>query len=78
MEDTNHQFLPFPAGLILVSWDVISMYPSIDNKVGIGACKAALDNREKLSPSTDCLLEVITITLECNNSTFNKKNYRQN
>ena len=78
MEDTNHRFLQFPAGSILVSWDIISMYPSIDNKVGIGACKAALDNREKLSPSTHCLLEVIKITLECNNSTFNKKNYRQN
>ena len=59
------------------SWDVISMYPSIDNEVGLGACKAALDRRDKLSPSTDCLLEVIKITLECNNSTFNK-HYRQN
>ena len=54
------------------------MYPSIDNEVGLAACKEALDRREKLSPSTDCLLEAIKITLECNNSTFNKKHYRQN
>ena len=58
------------------------MYPSIDNKVGLAgaldACKTALDRREKLSPSTDCLLEAIKITLECNNSTFNNKHYHQN
>ena len=54
------------------------MYPSIDNEVGLAACKEALDRIEKLSPSTECLLEAIKITLECNNSTFNKKHYRQN
>ena len=54
------------------------MYPVIDNKVGLDTCKAALDHREKLSPSTDCLLEAIKITLECNNSTFNNKHYHHN
>ena len=81
VEDINRRFSPFspfPAGTLLVSWDVISMYPSIHNKVGLDACKAALDRREKLSPSADCLLEAIKITLECNNSTFNNKHYRQN
>ena len=70
--------MPFPVGTVLVSWDVISMYPSIDNEVGLGTCKVALDRRDKLSPSTDCLLEAIKITLKCNNSTFNNKHYRQN
>ena len=65
-------------GILLVSWDVISMYPSIDNEVGLGTCKAALDRRDKLPPSTDSLLEAIKITLKCNNSTFNNKHYRQN
>ena len=78
VEDINHRFSPFPAGTLLVSWDVISMYPSIDNEVGLSSCKAALNRREKLSPSTDCLLEAIKITLECNNSTFNNKHYHQN
>ena len=54
------------------------VHPSIDNEVGLGACNAALDRRDKLSHSTDCLLEAIKITLECNNSTFNYKHYRQN
>ena len=77
VEDINRRFSPFPAGTLLVSWDVISMYPSID-KVGLDACKTALDHREKLSPITDCLLEAIKIALECNNSTFNNKHYCQN
>ena len=54
------------------------MYPGIDYEVGLSACKAALNRREKLSPSTDCLLKAIKITLECNNSTFNNKHYRHN
>ena len=54
------------------------MYPGIDNEVGLAASKEALDLREKVSSSTECLLEAIKITLECNNSTFNEKHYRQN
>ena len=78
VEDINRHFFPFPAGTLLVLWDVISMCPSIDNKVVLGACKAALDHREKLSPNADCLPEAIKITLKCNNSTFNNKHYCQN
>ena len=73
--EINNKFSPFPAGTLLVSLVVISMYPSIDNKVGLAACKEALDHREHTSPSTECLLEAIKITLECNNSMFNKKHY---
>ena len=63
--DINNKFSPFPAGTLLVSWDVISIYPCTDNGVCLAACKEALDRREKLSPSTECLLETIKITLEC-------------
>ena len=44
--EITHKFSPFPAGTLLVSWDVISMYPSIDNEVSLAACKEALDRRE--------------------------------
>ena len=77
-EEINRRFSPFPAGTLLVLWDVISMYPNIDIKVGLDACKTPLNHREKLSPSTDLLLEAIKITLKCNNSIFNNKHYRQN
>ena len=71
--EINNKFSPFPAGTLLISWDVICMNLSIDNEVGLAACKEALDRREHTSPSTDCLLEAIKIGLECNNSIFNKK-----
>ena len=54
------------------------MYPSIDNEVGLAACKEALDRSEQASPSTEYLLEAIKITLECNNSIFNIRHCRQN
>ena len=54
------------------------MYPNINNEMGISACKRALDKRTTLSQSTECLLEAIKIALDCNNSSFNNKHYRQN
>ena len=32
------------------------MYPSTDNEGGLAAYREALDHKEKLSPSTECLL----------------------
>ena len=39
IEDINYKFAPFPKGTLLVSWDVMFMYPSINNEMGISACK---------------------------------------
>ena len=78
IKDINHKFAPFPEGTLLVSWDVISMHPSINNEMAISACKRALDKRTTFSPSTECLLKAITIMLDYNNSSFNNKHYRQN
>jgi hypothetical protein len=41
---------PFPEGTILVSWDVIGMFPNIDNNLGIAAITKALNNRAKKLP----------------------------
>ena len=76
--DINNKFSPFPEGILLVSWNVISLYPCIDNEVGLAVCMEALVRGEKLSPKTKCLHEAVKITLECNNSTFNRKHYHQN
>ena len=70
--EINNKFSPFPTGTLMVSWDVISMYPSTDNEVDLAACKEALDRKKHTSPSTECLLKAIKITLECNNSIFTK------
>ena len=78
IENINRKFGPFPEGTLLVSWNAISRYPNINNEMGISARKKALDKRTTLSPSTECLLEAIKIRLNCNNSSFNDKHYRQN
>ena len=66
-----------PEEVLLVSWDIEVMYPSIDNKLGLEACRDALNTRSEMKPSTECILEAIKITLECNNSTFSGKHYLQ-
>ena len=45
IEDLNKDG-PFPKGTLLVSWDVVSMFPNIDNNLGIKAVTDALDSRE--------------------------------
>ena len=39
------------------------MSPSIDNALGMEACRKAVDKREKLKPSVDCIMEAIELTL---------------
>ena len=63
--------------VLLVSWEIEAMCPSIDNKLGLEAFRDALSARSEMKPSTECLLETIKITLECNNSTFNGRHYLQ-
>ena len=62
---------------ILVSFDIINMYPSIDNDRGIGAVRNALETRSYKSPSTDCIIEGLEICLKCNNSRFGSQNLLQ-
>lgn len=68
---------PFPEGTLLVSWDVVSMFPNIDNNLGIKAVTDALDSREIQVPSTQCLVEAVKICLEHNNSNFQGKHFLQ-
>ena len=65
---------PFPTGTLLVSWDMVSMFPNIDNKLGLFAFRKALNARESIFPSTSCILEAIKICLKSNHSVF-KENF---
>ena len=68
---------PLPAGSLLVSWDVVSMFPNIDNNLGITAVRKALDSRQNKFPSTDCIVEAVEICLRVNNCQFFGKNFVQ-
>ena len=57
--------------IILSVWDIESMYPNIDNALGLEACAQLFDEREEQTPTTDCLIEAIKITLQENIAEFN-------
>ena len=52
-----------PDNIILCTWDIEAMYPKISNDLGLAACKELLNKRDVLEPSTDCIIDVIQITL---------------
>ena len=56
--------------LILVLFDIINMFPNIDNKKQMEAAHSLLDSRSLQSPSTECILEGLEICLLNNNSHF--------
>ena len=53
------------------------MFPSIDNNARAVAVKSALDSRTNLSPSTECIIEILEICLTNNNLTFACQNVIQ-
>ena len=85
IKDTNHMLditdylnsLDFPSNSILVSFDIINMFPNIDNNLRLSSVKKYLDLCSKNIPPTNCLLEALELCLTCNNSIFNNENYLQ-
>ena len=62
----------------IVYWfDVVNMFPSIDNKMGIESVKNILLNRDYNIPPAECIIESLELCLICNNSIFNKQHYLQ-
>ena len=53
------------------------MFPSIDSNTRAVAVKGALDSRTNLSPSTECIIEILEICLTNNNLTFACQNVIQ-
>ena len=73
----NLNSLDLPLHSILVSFDIINMFPNIDNNLGLSSVKKYLDLCSKNIPPTNCLLEALELCLSCNNSIFNNENYLQ-
>ena len=66
-----------PHNTILVSFDTVNMYPSIDNGRGIATVRNTLKTRANKTPLSDCIIEGLEICLKCNNSRFSSKNLLQ-
>ena len=76
IEELNKQG-PFPQDAILVSFDVVSMFPNIDNQLGISAITTALNSRDIKTPCTECIVEAVEICLKHNNSQYDDNNFLQ-
>ena len=63
--------------IILATWDIVAMFPSIDNKMGLKACEDLLNERVHQFPSTKCIVDATRLTLENNLSIFNNVAYLQ-
>ena len=59
----------------LVGFDIINMFPSIDNISGLKAVKSILDTRQDQFPATACIIKALKLCLECNRSIFNNKHF---
>ena len=56
---------------VLVSLDVVKMFPCIDNESGKKTVEKVLNKKQLKHPPSVCILEVLRICLECNNSVLN-------
>ena len=63
---------------MLVSFDIVNMFPSIDNDCALQAVKNALEAREEQFAPALCIIEAFELCLKYNNSIFNKKHFLQN
>ena len=75
IDNMNNKFLPAIA--TLVSFDIVNMFPEIDNKSGLDAVKSVLLKRSTNTPPVECILEDLELCLICNNSIFDNKNFLQ-
>ena len=55
IDKINSMFLP--ANAILFSFDIVNMFPNIDNKSGLDAVKSVLLKRSTNTPPVECILE---------------------
>ena len=66
-----------PENSLSVSFDIVNMFPFIDNESGMKTVKEILSERQSKNPPTECILEALRLCLECYNSVFNDKNFIQ-
>ena len=62
---------------MLVSFDMVNIFPKIDNESGLQAVKNTLEARDEQFPPTFGIIETLELCLKCNNSIFNKKHFLQ-
>ena len=62
---------------VLVGFDIVIMFPSIDNNFGLKTVFEILESRVNKFPLTQSVTEALGLCLTCNSFIFNNKNYLQ-
>ena len=62
---------------LLVTFDVVSMYPNICHQMGLAAIKDAFQNNPDPRRPDDEILKLLEINLKCNDFTFNDETFLQ-
>ena len=62
---------------VLLSFDVVNMFPNIDNKSGLLSVKEELTDSNFDVDSTQCFVDALEICLACNNSKFYHQHFLQ-
>ena len=66
IDDINKSVLS--ENCVLVSFDVVNMFPNIDNESGLLSVKEALTDSNFDVDSTQCIVDALEICLTCKNS----------
>ena len=75
IEILNETLPPLPANASLVTCDVVKLYPSVDNNMGIPAVEEMLNLKPSpICDSNNCILEGLEIVLNNNACFFQKAN----
>ena len=56
------------ANTILVTFDIVNMFPNTENKSRLDAVKSVLLKSPTNTPPVECILEGLKLCLTCNNS----------
>ena len=62
---------------VSVRFNVVNMFPNINNKSGLRSVKEALTDSNFDVDSTQCIVDALEIYLTCNNSRFNHQHFLQ-
>ena len=74
IKDTGHMLdiideinnFNLPTNSVLVGFDIVNMFPSIDNKSGLKSVHDILELRDSKFPPTNCVIEALELCLSCN------------
>ena len=78
LEDLNISKGPFNAdSVILVTRDIANFFPSCDTQKCLQAVQTLPDAREIRSPSTECILEDLKITMSSSSTEFHSRFFTQ-